>query len=133
MSKISRHIFILGCGTCIQARSEVIATYALCGFANIGDVGICLGAIGAIVPSRKGTHFGYEAKTMMSFNFKNQYCFLKREFSEICHENVYIDILVHAFLSFYRRFGPCSSKSNGCWKLGVFHHRLSSRYMISNS
>ena len=36
----------------LQIRSETIATYALCGFANIASVGIQIGGISAIAPSR---------------------------------------------------------------------------------
>ncbi len=36
-----------------QPRSEMIATYALCGFASFVDAGICVGAIGAMEPTRK--------------------------------------------------------------------------------
>ncbi|XP_070579751.1 solute carrier family 28 member 3-like isoform X2 [Ptychodera flava] len=38
----------------ISKRGEVIATYALCGFANIGSVGIQLGGITPMCPQRKG-------------------------------------------------------------------------------
>lgn len=37
----------------LSKRSVVIATYALCGFANIGSIGIQLGGIGGIAPDRK--------------------------------------------------------------------------------
>ena len=37
----------------ISERSIVIATYALCGFANIGSIGIQIGGIGGIAPSRR--------------------------------------------------------------------------------
>jgi CNT family concentrative nucleoside transporter len=37
----------------LSARSELIATYALCGFANLGSIGIQIGGIGALAPSRK--------------------------------------------------------------------------------
>jgi hypothetical protein len=37
----------------LQHRSIVIATYALLGFANFGSIGIPLGGIGGIAPSRK--------------------------------------------------------------------------------
>ncbi|HTV59455.1 MAG TPA: nucleoside transporter C-terminal domain-containing protein [Verrucomicrobiae bacterium] len=37
----------------IAARSYAIATYALCGFSNFGSIGIQIGAIGALAPSRK--------------------------------------------------------------------------------
>ncbi len=38
----------------LHQRSVIIATYALCGFANFGSIGIQLGGIGGIAPSRKG-------------------------------------------------------------------------------
>lgn len=37
----------------LSERSIVIATYALCGFANIGSIGIQIGGIGGIAPSRR--------------------------------------------------------------------------------
>jgi len=37
----------------IAARSFTIATYALCGFANFASIGIQIGALGAVVPSRR--------------------------------------------------------------------------------
>ena len=38
----------------LQDRSIIIATYALCGFANFGSIGIQLGGIGGLAPSRRG-------------------------------------------------------------------------------
>ncbi len=38
----------------LSQRSVVLATYALCGFANFGSIGIQLGGIGALVPERRG-------------------------------------------------------------------------------
>jgi CNT family concentrative nucleoside transporter len=37
----------------LDPRSFTIASYALCGFANIGSVGIQIGGIGALAPERK--------------------------------------------------------------------------------
>jgi CNT family concentrative nucleoside transporter len=37
----------------ISGRSFTIATYALCGFANLGSIGIQLGGIGALAPNRR--------------------------------------------------------------------------------
>lgn len=37
----------------LETRSEVVATYALCGFSNFGSMGILLGGLGALAPSRK--------------------------------------------------------------------------------
>lgn len=38
----------------LQDRSVIIATYALCGFANFGSIGIQLGGIGGLAPKRRG-------------------------------------------------------------------------------
>ncbi|KAK3109178.1 hypothetical protein FSP39_024723, partial [Pinctada imbricata] len=39
-------------GGVLSDRSVVISTYALCGFSNIGSMGIMLGALGAMAPNR---------------------------------------------------------------------------------
>ncbi len=38
----------------LSEKSAVIMTYAVCGFANFGSVGIMLGGLAAIVPERRG-------------------------------------------------------------------------------
>jgi CNT family concentrative nucleoside transporter len=38
----------------ISHRAEIIATYALCGFANFSSIGIQIGGISALAPSRRG-------------------------------------------------------------------------------
>ncbi len=40
-------------GVELQERSVIIATYALCGFANFGSIAIQIGGLGAIAPSRR--------------------------------------------------------------------------------
>jgi CNT family concentrative nucleoside transporter len=47
----------------LSARSFTIATFALCGFANLGSIGIQIGGIGALAPSRKEelTRLGFRA------------------------------------------------------------------------
>ena len=37
----------------ISDRTAIICSYALCGFANFGSIGIQLGGIGSIAPKRK--------------------------------------------------------------------------------
>lgn len=39
--------------TALDVKSKTIATFALCGFANISSIAIQVGGIGALVPSRK--------------------------------------------------------------------------------
>ena len=47
----------------LDPKSFVIATYALCGFANLSSIAIQVGGIGALVPERRGdlARFGLRA------------------------------------------------------------------------
>lgn len=38
----------------LSARSELVVTYALCGFANLGSVGMQVGVLGTLAPTRAG-------------------------------------------------------------------------------
>ncbi|CAM9410900.1 solute carrier family 28 member 3 [Lampetra fluviatilis] len=38
----------------MSLRSEAIATYALCGFANLGSIGIMIGGLSSMAPQRRG-------------------------------------------------------------------------------
>jgi CNT family concentrative nucleoside transporter len=38
----------------VEARSYTIATYALCGFANVASIAIQVGGIGSLAPGRRG-------------------------------------------------------------------------------
>ncbi|MGE0704720.1 MAG: nucleoside transporter C-terminal domain-containing protein, partial [Vicinamibacterales bacterium] len=38
----------------MSERSQILATYALTGFANFGSIGIQLGGIGGMAPARRG-------------------------------------------------------------------------------
>ncbi len=38
----------------LSPRSRLIMTYALCGFANLGSLGIMIGGLGTMVPERRG-------------------------------------------------------------------------------
>ena len=44
---------IVGDTPIISERAKVIATYALCGFSNLGSIGIQIGGISAIAPERQ--------------------------------------------------------------------------------
>lgn len=48
----------------ISARSEVMATFALCGFANLASIGITLGGLTAICPDRRPDFSPLVARTM---------------------------------------------------------------------
>lgn len=56
----------------LDPRSFTIATFALCGFANLGSIGVQIGGIGALVPSRRNdlARLGFRAMiagTMANF------------------------------------------------------------------
>lgn len=50
-------------GAFASSKSIIIATYLLCGFANIGSIGIQIGGIGALAPNRRGdlSKYGFRA------------------------------------------------------------------------
>jgi concentrative nucleoside transporter, CNT family len=50
----------------LSDRSRLILTYALCGFANFGSLGIMVGGIAAMVPARRAEIAGLGARTMIS-------------------------------------------------------------------
>jgi CNT family concentrative nucleoside transporter len=47
----------------LDPRSFTIATFALCGFANFSSIGIQIGGLGALAPSRRGdlARLGFKA------------------------------------------------------------------------
>ncbi len=51
--KISSGAATAGSLPVISERAKIIATYALCGFSNIGSIGIQIGGIGGIAPNRQ--------------------------------------------------------------------------------
>jgi concentrative nucleoside transporter, CNT family len=50
----------------LSERSRLILTYALCGFANFGSLGIMVGGIAAMVPARRAEIVSLGAKTLVS-------------------------------------------------------------------
>lgn len=49
--------------TIMQEKSIIMATYALCGFSNFASIGIQIGGIGSLVPSKRGllSSLGFKA------------------------------------------------------------------------
>jgi CNT family concentrative nucleoside transporter len=50
----------------LSERSRVIMTYALCGFANFGSLGIMIGGMGAMVPERRAEIAALGMKSLVS-------------------------------------------------------------------
>ncbi len=55
----------------LSARSAVILTYALCGFANFGSIAVMLGGIGAMAPSRRSDLARLGIKAMVAATMAN--------------------------------------------------------------
>jgi CNT family concentrative nucleoside transporter len=50
----------------LSERSRLILTYALCGFANLGSLGILIGGMVAMVPARRAEIVSLGARTIVS-------------------------------------------------------------------
>ncbi len=50
----------------LSARSRILMTYALCGFANLGSLGILIGGMGAMVPGRRDEIIGLGVKSIVA-------------------------------------------------------------------
>lgn len=50
----------------LSPRSELIMTYALCGFANLGSLGILIGGLGTMVPERRDEIVALGPKAILS-------------------------------------------------------------------
>jgi len=50
----------------ISDRSRLIMTYAMCGFANLGSLGIMIGGLGAMVPERRNEIVGLGMKSIVA-------------------------------------------------------------------
>lgn len=55
----------------ISAHSQVITTFALCGFANISSIGILLGGMGTLVPSKRSTIANLAVKAVLAGTLSN--------------------------------------------------------------
>jgi concentrative nucleoside transporter, CNT family len=55
----------------LDPRSFTIATYALCGFANFGSIGIQIGGIGALAPERKNDLARLGLRALFAGTFAN--------------------------------------------------------------
>jgi len=54
MNEFVSYTKLQGYAAIMDPRSAILATYALCGFSNLGSVGIQIGGISALAPDRRG-------------------------------------------------------------------------------
>ncbi len=50
----------------LSPRSRIIMTYAMCGFANFGSLGILIGGLGAMVPERRAEIVSLGMRSILS-------------------------------------------------------------------
>jgi CNT family concentrative nucleoside transporter len=55
----------------LAPRSFIIATFALCGFANLSSIGIQIGGIGALVPERRNDLAKLGVRAMLAGTMAN--------------------------------------------------------------
>ena len=55
----------------LDPRSVTIATFALCGFANLGSIGIQIGGIGALAPNKRGELARLGVRAMLAGTMAN--------------------------------------------------------------
>jgi CNT family concentrative nucleoside transporter len=55
----------------LDPRSFTIATFALCGFANLSSIGIQIGGIGALAPNRRGDLARFGIRAMLAGTMAN--------------------------------------------------------------
>jgi len=65
----------------ISRRSEVIATYALCGFTNFLGLGVLLGGLGPMAPSRRGDMARIALRTLLAATIA---CFMTASIAGKC-------------------------------------------------
>lgn len=53
-------------GADLETRTSLILTYSLCGFTNLGSVGILIGGVSAIVPERRDDLLALAPRTLLS-------------------------------------------------------------------
>ncbi|KAL3831924.1 hypothetical protein ACJMK2_023614 [Sinanodonta woodiana] len=70
-------------GGVISVRSEIIATYALCGFSNVGSIGIALGVMGSLAPTRKQELSKMVMRAMIAGNVA---CFLTASIASLLYK-----------------------------------------------
>jgi len=55
----------------LDPRSVTIATFALCGFANLSSIGIQIGGIGALAPNKRGELAKLGVRAMLAGTMAN--------------------------------------------------------------
>ncbi len=66
LNEFIAYVKLAGAGDALSERSRLIMTYALCGFANFGSLGIMTGGLIAMCPERRGDILALGPRTILS-------------------------------------------------------------------
>ena len=76
MNEFVAYLGLAELGSQLSDRTMIIASYALCGFANISSIGIQIGGIGVIAGKNKADFNSFKEAVYLAldvFNSRNQY------------------------------------------------------------
>jgi CNT family concentrative nucleoside transporter len=71
LNEVIAYIHLGAQKTMLAPRSFIIATFALCGFANLGSIGIQIGGIGALIPERRNELAKLGVRAMLAGTMAN--------------------------------------------------------------
>jgi len=71
LNEVIAYIALGGDKATLDPRSFTIATFALCGFANLGSIGMQIGGIGALVPERRNDLARLGVRAMLAGTMAN--------------------------------------------------------------
>jgi CNT family concentrative nucleoside transporter len=66
LNELLAYLDLAKSGDALSPRSRLIMTYALCGFANFGSLGIMIGGLATMAPERRGEVVALGARTLVS-------------------------------------------------------------------
>jgi CNT family concentrative nucleoside transporter len=66
LNELLAYLDLAKSGDTLSPRSRLIMTYALCGFANLGSLGIMIGGLATMAPERRGEIVALGARTLVS-------------------------------------------------------------------
>ena len=71
LNEFVAYSMLTGQHAALDPRSFTIATYALCGFANLGNIGIEIGGIGSLAPNKRGELARLGVRAMLAGTMAN--------------------------------------------------------------
>lgn len=71
LNEFVAYIDFVGIKETLSAKSQVIITFALCGFANLSSIGILIGGLGVMAPNKKPIIAKYALKAILAGTLSN--------------------------------------------------------------